>query len=38
MCLVNLHEIYKTKTAYRSQVYDICGTYSPMHYNDSSGV
>ena len=31
MCMAQPREIYKIKTIYRTQIYDICDTYSPAH-------
>ena len=38
MCIVNLHEIYQIETTYRTQIYDICGTYSLVHYKHSDSA
>ena len=38
MCMVNPHEIYKIGTTYRTQIYDICGSYLSANYKHSDSA
>ena len=38
MCMVKSYEMYEIKTTYRTQIYDICSSYSPAHYKHSDSA